>query len=101
MSHDIEKLRSINVPLKKRGSHVYSNGGNSRTAVERVREYAERNPNATQRELERQARIEACGARNQETFAHALNDGLAEVGRIVSDKAGMVQVAESGGADKE
>lgn len=101
MALDIEKLRSIGVPNKKRGSHVYSEGGNSRTAVERVREYAALNPNASQKELERQARIEACGARNQETFAHALTDGLTEASRIVGAKADMVTVVESGSTAKE
>jgi hypothetical protein len=98
---DIEKIRSIGVPHKKRGSHVYSEGGNSRTAVERVREYAEMNPQASQRELERQARIEACGARNQETFANALKDGLSEASRIVNAQADSVAVAESAADAKE
>jgi len=101
VSLDLEKIRSIGVPHKKRGSHVYSEGGNPRTAVERVREYAALNPNASQRELERQARIEACGARNQETFAHALTEGLTEASRIVGAKADSVAVAESGATIKE
>lgn len=86
---------------KRRGSHVWNHGGNSRTAVERVREYAEKNPNASQAALERQARIEACGARNQETFAHALKDGLAEASRIIDAQAALVTVSERAVKPKE
>lgn len=94
MTLDIEKLRSIGTPGKKRGSHVWNHGGNSRTAVERVQEYAEQHPYASQAALERQARIEACGARNQETFARALTDGLTEVGKVIDERASHVTVSE-------
>jgi hypothetical protein len=92
---DLDKIRSIAVPGKKRGSHVYSRGGNSKTAVARVREYSLKNPTASRAEYERQVRIEACGAKNQETFAQALEDGFAEVGRIADEAANSVRVAES------
>lgn len=101
MTVDIEKLLSIGTPGKKRGSHVWSHGGTTRTAVERVREYALKNPNASQKELERQVRIEACGAVNQETFARTLCDGFSEVGKIIEEKTAVVTVSERPAADSE
>lgn len=69
--------------------------------MERVREYADRNPRATQQELERQARIEACGAKNQETFAHALQSGLVEASLISSANTQAVSVSERAVTVKE
>jgi len=83
----IDKLRSIAVPSKKRGSHRYNHGGNLRTVAEAVREVKGANPKAGTKEMQEAAYREAMGAGSWKKCADLIQAGAEEIGRQLDPDA--------------
>jgi len=86
-SEYIDKLRSIALPQKKRGSHRYNTGGNARTVQEAIREVKGANPRAGTQEMQNAAYREAMGAGSWQKCADLIEVTAKEIGQQLDPDA--------------